>query len=709
MTKYSQLKLNNLVASTSAPHTTYCTKKPATSSQIQKTPDGFINFAPFCTISSENTTAQPADVLIQAPIASQRRARAPAWSYMFYPNESWVELVITLPSAILLKEVQIQPHISTLATCPSAVALEISRDYSLGSIPFGQTLTTTGMTCIRIKLVEPEIATSLMLRLYRPKDNGSIGLTQISILGQTIFSSTNSSDLNFRIEDQESVTKSSIGWIRVLARCLTVSSVLPDSYLYKEVLKIAAEYPQFIEGCCSLMNVVPIIPNSSLQILEVVLLKLGEHSKEMSLFLIKNLLRSTTPQMYSLTNEPVCDLLFELCTKSDEHTLERVEALRDWIKHVCSTCTIQINTLNPQVGFVKCIASILWKVNGIHGSTLKTSLGKMLSDDIFDNCLNLVLKIDEVTNPLRNAFCSLLCSLCSIAPENFTKVLNKLNVNFLQSNDIISNLLSNGSTLSTIATISQCPEVMCLLVSYEIPKVLAQTVNEFCLSYLPESKKKDIQLTESDKGYFEQSLINIKKIPMILDFFAECSGEGYIRDWLGSHQGSIFWKPLLSLLCNYRPVVEGNSLCEEEQIFIELERSTIKFFTKVTACYPKNQDILTMILIDVIRKPENLTSNNENKSIISGFTRRMVLQLFLESEKILVSIESKVPLEKNNCALLAINKHPSKRINKNHLLFFMSTQTKCQEIIQNCLGEFHFKSFTKNCYLTREINFSTSR
>ncbi|KAL5282756.1 BIRC6 family protein [Megaselia abdita] len=685
MTKYSQLKLNNLVTSTSSTSATYASKKTSTSSQIQKTQDGLINFAPFCTISSENTTAQPADVLIQAPIASQRRARTPAWSYMFYPNESWVELVITLPSAILLKEVQIQPHISTLATCPSAVALEISRDYSLGSIPFGQTLSTTGMTCIRLKLAEPEIATSLMLRLYRPKDNGSIGLTQISILGQTIFSSTNTNDMNLKIEDTDSITKTSIGWIRILARCLTVSSVLPDSSLYKEVLKIAAEYPQFIEGCCSLMNVVPIIPNSALQILEVVLLKLGEHSKEMSLFLIKNLLRSTTPQMYSLTNEPVCDLLFELCTKTDEHSLERMEALRDWVNGLCATCATQINTLNPQVGFVKCIASILWKVNTVQGSTLKSDLPKLLTDDIFDICLNLVLRIKEVGNPLRNAFCSLLCSLCSIAPENFTKVLNKLNVNFLHSNDIVSNLLLNPSTLSTIATISQSSEVMCLLVSYEIPKVLAQTVNEFCLSYLPENQKNDMQLTDSDKGYFEKSHVNIKKIPMILDFFAECSGEGYIRDWLGSYQGSIFWKPLLTLLCNYRPVVEGNALCEEEQVFIELERATIKFFTKVTACHPKNQDILTIILIDVIRKPEHIINNNENRPIISGFTRRMVLQLFLESEKILVSIESKIPLEKNNSALIAINKHPSKRVNKNHLLFFLSTQTKCQEIIQNCL------------------------
>lgn len=129
--------------------------------------DGLINFAPFCTISAENDTAQSADILILNPVSSHRRPRTPAWSYMFYPNESHADLTITLPTAILLREVQLQPHAPTLASCPSAVALEISRDFGLGPVPVGPPLTTTGMTCIRLKLSKPEIATSIVLRLYR--------------------------------------------------------------------------------------------------------------------------------------------------------------------------------------------------------------------------------------------------------------------------------------------------------------------------------------------------------------------------------------------------------------------------------------------------------------------------------------------------------------------------------------------------------------
>lgn len=67
------------------------------------------------TISSSNPTAQAADILIQSA-PPHRRARTPAWSYHFYPDETWVDLTLTLPCAVLLKEVQLQPHLTSLAS-----------------------------------------------------------------------------------------------------------------------------------------------------------------------------------------------------------------------------------------------------------------------------------------------------------------------------------------------------------------------------------------------------------------------------------------------------------------------------------------------------------------------------------------------------------------------------------------------------------------
>ncbi len=66
-------------------------------------------------ITSNSPTAGPADVLIQSS-PPHRRARSAAWSYHFYPDEAWVDITITLPCAVLLKEIHIQPHLSSLAS-----------------------------------------------------------------------------------------------------------------------------------------------------------------------------------------------------------------------------------------------------------------------------------------------------------------------------------------------------------------------------------------------------------------------------------------------------------------------------------------------------------------------------------------------------------------------------------------------------------------
>jgi len=77
--------------------------------------NGMLNFAPLGIISSSNLTTQPADSLLQAS-PPHRRARTPAWSYHFYPDEHWVDLTINLPCSVLLKEIQMLPHLTSLAS-----------------------------------------------------------------------------------------------------------------------------------------------------------------------------------------------------------------------------------------------------------------------------------------------------------------------------------------------------------------------------------------------------------------------------------------------------------------------------------------------------------------------------------------------------------------------------------------------------------------
>lgn len=129
-------------------------------------------------------------------------------------------------------------------------------------------------------------------------------------MGNTIFASQtnssgiaggsncNSSALGFdHTIDDDSFAKTSVGWVRILSRCYSAASMLPsESKLAADVIGASAAYPGFLDACCSLMNIMPMIPNAAVQNLECVLLKLGAYSRELCLSLIRTLLWGTTPQ-----------------------------------------------------------------------------------------------------------------------------------------------------------------------------------------------------------------------------------------------------------------------------------------------------------------------------------------------------------------------------------------------------------------------------
>lgn len=66
-------------------------------------------------IKCPSSPRHPPDALLKVT-AQHRRARSAAWSYRFPLNEEWCDLVIGLPTAILLHEVHIQPHTTGLSS-----------------------------------------------------------------------------------------------------------------------------------------------------------------------------------------------------------------------------------------------------------------------------------------------------------------------------------------------------------------------------------------------------------------------------------------------------------------------------------------------------------------------------------------------------------------------------------------------------------------
>jgi len=75
-----------------------------------------------------------------------------------------------------------------LAACPSAVMVEVSRERSNMTLPMGPPVQCGGLSNISIQLTQPEVAHTVLLRLFKPKDSNNLGLSQIRLLGSTTFS-----------------------------------------------------------------------------------------------------------------------------------------------------------------------------------------------------------------------------------------------------------------------------------------------------------------------------------------------------------------------------------------------------------------------------------------------------------------------------------------------------------------------------------------
>lgn len=100
-------------------------------------------------IYSNNPSVGPTFALIQANPA-HRRARTAPWSYKFNADTPWIDLNIQLPCAVLVKEVQIHPYMSTLNTAgPSHISVELSHD-GLPTIPARNPIISSGLTVIKV-------------------------------------------------------------------------------------------------------------------------------------------------------------------------------------------------------------------------------------------------------------------------------------------------------------------------------------------------------------------------------------------------------------------------------------------------------------------------------------------------------------------------------------------------------------------------------
>ncbi|XP_044731226.1 baculoviral IAP repeat-containing protein 6 [Chrysoperla carnea] len=726
--------------------------------------EGWINFAPLGTITSTSPTAQTADILIQSAVAPHRRARTPQWSYHFYPDENHVELYITLPSAILLHEVQLQPHLNNLATCPSAIALEVSHNGTNGLVPICQPLPTSGLSFICMHLTHPEIVTSVLIRLYKPKDSTNVSLLQIRLLGTTAFTQSSSGSgggmasntgtsnkitspqvienttNNILIYDENSSTyasnpqtwniptpteiKSSLGWLRLLHQCF---NNFENKSLSSLIVAQAAQVDQLLETCCGLLLVSSSMLGGNL---DNVLLKLCLHDQQLCLNTIEILLnnnnslppQTVTSSLSEASNshiEIVCELLYKLCTIHDQYTALRVEAILKWLENTAQRIiTTSKVTCNQSIVayYIHCIASILWKLNS------ELDLKQMITNHLFNLIYEWTLLSSIISIQLKKSLDTLICSFCMINENFFHILLNKMLIYIpttetycsnvpddqkisVQQNDI-KQLNLTEQQLNTIAIASQSTNVIQQLLDSGLPKLFTEIIYQFCTisskilrtTQFIEQRKFDEIINDTFSQY---PMIRLQHVVNILNFFADmCSIETYIRDWL-LYNGTNFLIPLLRLLCFDR-TIHVNSSTDRDN-FYKLEDATIRFLIKSCSICSKNQQLLAMCLCDVIEyQKQQMTAMGfgSNQASgggggISGFTRRLILQLLLENEKVWVSIKADEIIYKNLTTLpMDFGPHPAFRVTNNHILLYLDTNTTLDEIFDRYI------TFTNNYFTT---------
>ncbi|XP_015713163.1 baculoviral IAP repeat-containing protein 6 isoform X6 [Coturnix japonica] len=690
--------------------------------------EGIHNFAPLGSITSSSPTAQPAEVLLQAT-PPHRRARSAAWSYIFLPEEAWCDLTIHLPAAVLLKEIHIQPHLASLATCPSSVSVEISAD-GVNMLPLSTPVITSGLTYIKIQLVKAEVASAVCLRLHRPRDASTLGLSQIKLLGLTAFGNTSSATVNNPfLPSEDQVSKTSIGWLRLLHHCLTHISDLEGM-----MASAAAPTANLLQTCAALL-MSPYCGMHSPNI-EAVLVKIGLQSTRIGLKLIDILLRNcsasgsdpadlNSPLLFGrlngLSSDSTIDILYQLGTTQDPGTKDRIQALLKWVSdsarvaamkksgrvsYICpNSSTREYGLLMPSPSHLHCVAAILWHSYEL---LVEYDLPALLDRELFESLFNWSMSL-PCNMVLKKAVDSLLCSMCHIHPNYFSLLMGWMGItpppmqcqhrlsmtDDSKKQDLSSSLTDDSknaqaplalteSHLATLAASSQSPEAIKQLLDSGLPSLLVRSLASFCFNHTSSSdcNAQSTDITQDRlrrhhvPQHFNKMPITADLVAPVLRFLTEVGNSHVMKDWLGGSEVNPLWTALLFLLCHSGATSGGHSVTAQQtgarssllsstvtaglttQQRTAIENATVAFFLQCISCHPNNQRLMAQVLCELFQSSPQ-RGNLPTSGNISGFIRRLFLQLMLEDEKVTLFLQSPCPLYKGRInATSHVIQHP---------------------------------------------------
>ncbi|KAK7067357.1 Baculoviral IAP repeat-containing protein 6 [Halocaridina rubra] len=752
------------------PVSTHNTSSNKRNEPVEQT-EGLYNFAPLAVVTSSNPTARPANVLVDSNQLFQRTKSAP-WSYHFYPDESWVDLVLTLPCAILLHEVHLLPHTVSLVSCPSAVSVEVGVEGGY-LMPVSGPLSTAGLSRVRLVLPRPVVASIIVVRLHRPRDSSTLGLSQLKLLGTTTFREASRGLHENSIADH-TPHRSSMWWLRLIHQCMCcVEGGLTIG------VEAGAVVSGVMEACITLLLTPPgplhLAPLGSAP-LEATTLALAARSPHLLHTLIMTLL--THPLLRQPSGGKSVDaaiaLLYELCVGSS--SMEGVSVLLSWLHHIVvqplppSAAPVDNNYslgalpqqhspqspaggLNGTVSaeILHCIAAVLWNTT--------QDISSHITDELFRHVYEWS---ERSEGELKIGLDHIMCSMCHVRSQLFTQLLINLSVlTVIDNNQSITDdrkdreaeiraartddmkegvegslgaveerlILQDPSVISmtpahlqTLSIVAQSPQAIHLMLDSGFPLLLVHGILEWCKTEVLHqvescaSSSAGESVTDHEKASVAEKSRNAEDalssatpqappqitaaiVPTLstclvahtLHTLAALCAEPPMRDWLGSSEGSVFWLPLLTVLGD--PLVRGSEplmrgtgpSSSSDSDYSCVEDATIHLMRQCCHNHPHNQNLLASTLCHLIQR-QNVPPPGGVSYLhsLSGFTRRLVLQLLLEGERVIVHIHSpqgglSSPM---GCSLPPLTQHPKFGAGHKARLLNLATTTTMAEIVK---------------------------
>lgn len=232
----------------------------------------------------------------------------------------------------------------------------------------------------------------------------------------------------------------------------------------------------------------------------------------------------------------------------------------------------------------------------------------------------------------------LICALCYVIRPYFQCLLNLIGPSMLIDQ---SEGKTNYSALTTLARASHSsPGAKDLLESTILQKVV-ENVEKSCRKFMKGSKKVSSSTQLSDKS----SPNSLEALEKLLEFLTLCLGHHQLKDWLGSEEGSSFWRSLLSFLtdCHSRVSTRDPSRVSTRdtslvyvcpRVLASLQTTSLRYFKTCVSGHLRNQQNLARVLFELLARE----SDDVKPKTLSGFLRRLVLELLLDDDHMTLAV-----------------------------------------------------------------------